>query len=99
MHETVETLITYCRENRRVCPLPILWNQLWQMLPERKRVGAGYQPSAPLILGAWNYTSAVDKMLRLSEHIEWADNHSALAAIATFLRNLREEDWHHLGDH
>lgn len=38
------------------------------------------------------------KMLRLSEHIEWAENHGELAPIAAFLRGLREEDWLHLGE-
>ena len=42
MSDTVERLIAYCRENNRVCPLPPLWNQLWEMLPNRTRVGLLY---------------------------------------------------------
>ncbi len=38
------------------------------------------------------------KMLRLAEHIEWAAQHGALESVARFLRDLREEDWHHVGE-
>ena len=38
------------------------------------------------------------KMLRLTEHIEWAEEHGALEPVAHFLRELREEDWFHVGD-
>ena len=47
---------------------------------------------------AWHDTPALLKMIRLADHIEWAANHDALAAVAGFLRGLREEDWHHIGD-
>ena len=98
MSDTVETLVAYCREGHRVCPLPPLWNRLWEMLPNRKRVGTGWQPSPPLILAAWHDTPAMLKMLRLVEHIEWAEQHGALESIARFLRELREEDWFHIGE-
>jgi hypothetical protein len=54
MSDTVENLVAYCRVNDRVCPLPPLWNDLWEMLPNRARVGAGWQPPPPLILAAWH---------------------------------------------
>ena len=93
MTETVESLVAYCRENNRVCPMPLLG-----MLPNQRRVGAGWQPPAPLILAAWHDTPAMFKMLRLAEHIEWAAEHDALDPIARFLRALREEDWFHVGE-
>src|SRR5260370_36337824 len=37
MSETVDSLTAYCRENNRVCPLPKAWQQLWEMLPEKRR--------------------------------------------------------------
>ncbi len=96
--ETVESLIAYCRENDRVWPLPSHWSRLWEMLPNRVRVGAGWQPPLPLILAAWHDTPAIAKMLRLAEHIEWAAKQGVLDSIEQFLRDLREEDWFHLGD-
>ena len=53
----------------------------------------GWQPAPPLILPAWHDTSAELKMLRLTEHIEWAAQQGALEVVARFLRGLREEDW------
>ena len=98
MSDTVENLVAYCRVNDRVCPLPPLWNDLWEMLPNRARVGAGWQPPPPLILAAWHDTPAMLKMLRLTEHIEWAAKHRALESADKFLRELREEDWLHIGE-
>jgi hypothetical protein len=96
--ETTESLIQYCREKGRVCPQPKLWQKLWEMLPNKKQVGASWQPAVPLILAAWDETPALPKMVRLAEHIEWVDKHNVLPAIAAFLRGLREEDWYHVGE-
>ncbi len=96
--ESVQNLIAYCRENGRVCPMPQRWSALWEMLPNRTRVGAGWQPPLPLILGAWHDTPGLLKMLRLAEHIEWAAEHGGLEAVARFLRALSEDEWFHIGD-
>ena len=62
------------------------------MLPDRKRAGSGWIPPLPLILAVWRDTPAMLKMLRLTEHIEWAAQHDALDTVDSFLRKLREED-------
>ena len=98
MTGTVESLIAYCRENRRVCPQPTLWNELWEILPGRRRVGSGWEPPLPLILAAWHTTSALSKMLRLEEHIRWAEENGALETVAAFVHGLPEEDWNHIGE-
>lgn len=95
---TLESLIAYCRESQRVCPLPQVWKDLWEKLPARHRVGGGWEPPLPPILGAWHFTSNLEKMLRLEEHIHWAEQHGNLADVDRFLRNLPESDWHHLGE-
>jgi len=91
-------LITYIRENNRVCPVPMRWNDLYELLPDRKRNGGGWEPPLPLILAAWHTTPALPKMLRLAEHIEWAAAHSALDKVDAYLRGLPESDWYHLGE-
>jgi hypothetical protein len=96
--ESAESLIAFCRENARVCPMPQRWTALRDLLPNRTRVGVGWQPPLPLILGAWSDTPGMLKMLRLTEHIEWAAKHGALESVALYLRGLGEEDWFHLGD-
>jgi hypothetical protein len=98
MNDDAQRLIAYCREHQRVCPMPQRWHTLWELLPEQNQVGAGWQPPAPLILAAWHYSSNLEKMLRLAEHIQWAEKHGSLPAVAAFLRNLAETDWHHLSD-
>lgn len=98
MRESTEILIAYCRENARVCPMPQWWSALWELLPNRTRVGVGWQPPLPLILGAWHDTPALLKRLRLAEHIEWAARHDGLELVERFLRALPEDEWFHLGD-
>ena len=78
--------------------MPQKWQELWEMLPNKKQVGEGREPSLPLILAAWWDTPAISKMMRLDEHIRYAEAHGALKNIETFLLNLKEEDWAHLGD-
>jgi hypothetical protein len=68
------------------------------MLPKRAEIGAGSQTPLPLILAAWHETPAMLKMLRLAEHIRWAEKHGSLPEVATFLHNLGEADWHHLNE-
>lgn len=96
MSDTPETLIAYCRESNRVCPMPQRWNELWQLLPQTG--GEHGRPPAPLILAAWHETPALLKMMRLAEHIEWAGKFGGIDHVSVFLRGLPEEDWFHLGE-
>jgi hypothetical protein len=98
MSETVDTLTIYCRDNKRVCPLPKAWQQLWEMLPEKRRAVDAWEPAVPLIGAAGHEAPAMLKMVRLAEHIQWAAKHNALPEVAAFLRGLREDEWHHLGE-
>jgi hypothetical protein len=95
MQETPQSLIAYCREARRVCPMPKSWNALFEMLPNRKRTALGWEPPLPLILEAWDTTSAPLKTLRLAEHIEWAAEQGALGGVSAYLRALPETEWLH----
>jgi hypothetical protein len=54
--------------------------------------------AVPLIGAAWYETPAMLKMVRLAEHVQWAAKHNALLEVAAFLRGLREDEWHHLGE-
>ena len=66
--EKLTGLLEYVRADGRVCPNPQEWQALWEMLPDKKRVGAGWAPPLPLILAAWS-GPALTKILRLEEHI------------------------------
>jgi hypothetical protein len=92
----VEALLDYVRENGRVCPVPHRWNELWKMLPSRRRVRDGWEPPLPLILAAWRSTPVLMKMMRLEQHIRYAEAQGVLADMDRYLRGLPEEDWAHL---
>src|SRR4051812_32078617 len=96
--ECFDSLWSYCTANDRVCPMPQRWSELFEMLKEKKREGAGWRPGLPLILAAWHETPAMEKSARLREHIEWARDHGQLEEIGAFLRGLREQDWFHIGE-
>jgi len=98
MNTILDDLLEYCRSNNRVCPQPRKWQELYELLPARRQVGAGYVPSAPLILGAWWHSSDAAKQERLRLHIHWAAEHGAFEEVNRFLRQLDDRDWHHQGE-
>jgi len=95
---TLDELLLLATKYDRVCPLPQEWSRLFELLPDKRRAGNGWEPALPLILAAWHDTPPMLKMLRLREHIEWAGSHGALSAAGEFLESLPEEKWLHLGE-
>jgi hypothetical protein len=91
---TVDTFITALSAESKVCPQPEKWNQLWQMLPNRRQFGASWEPSLPLILAAWHHASNLAKRERLVLHLRWAEQHQSLPQIIEFLEALEPQDWH-----
>ena len=87
-------LLKYVKSDGRICPQPKLWNEMWEMLPDKKRKGNGWDPPLPLILGAWWHTSDMEKKMRLKQHIEYAAQKGALDEIDDSLRNLTPDQWH-----
>jgi hypothetical protein len=95
---SVVEVMVEARRNNRVCPLPVKWQQLYDMLPDKKQSGAGWQPAPPLIDAAWNGTPSIPKRMCLREHIEWAASHGCLQQVYTFMKGLPENEWHHMGE-
>ena len=95
---TLEDVIEEAQKNNRVCPMPRKWNELYELLPHKEREGHGWEPSLPLILGAWWDTPALPKIIRLREHIEWAFEHGCLDEIYEYFKSLEEDEWHHIGE-
>ena len=69
---TLLNLLAYVKAGARICPQPQKGNELWLILPNRRRKGSGWEPFAPLILAAWWDTSDEQKAERLEHHIRWA---------------------------
>ena len=82
---TLEEALAEIQKNNRVCPQPQKWQQLYEMLPQKQRKGAGWEPGLPLILAAWWDAPELAKMLRLREHIEWSAAHGCLDEVFNFL--------------
>jgi hypothetical protein len=89
-----QALIVFIDGNSYICPTPSVWDKVWKLLPERKRLGANWEPALPLILGGWAHSSDSDKKARIIEHIAWADRHGAIERVEKFLRNLSAKDWY-----
>lgn len=95
---TAKTLVALCKEHGRICPMPQSWNKLYELLPGKRRTGVGWEPPLPLILGAWDDTSPMLKTMRFVEHIDWAEQHGGLEAVAKFVMSLPEANWLHIND-
>lgn len=95
---TLEAALTEAQKNDRICPLPQKWQEIYEMLPDKRRQGGGWEPALPLILAAWHTTPYLLKMLRVREHLEWAAEHDCLGQVYEFLCSLPEEDWLHKGE-
>jgi hypothetical protein len=95
MADALQSLLEYCKANGRVCPQPIKWNDLYSLLPNRRQVGAGFEPAAPLILAGWWASDDQQKKERLADHLKWAEKHGALDRADKYLRSLSEAEWHH----
>ena len=95
---TLEQALAVAQANARVCPQPQKWNELYELLPNRSRIDAGWQPPLPLILAAWWDTPAIAKMARFREHLEWAARHGAIDTVLSYIESLAKRDLHHVGE-
>ena len=94
----LDEALAVATKNNRVCPIPQDWSRLYELLPNRQRKGAGWEPALPLILAAWHDTPPLVKALRLREHIEWAAAHGTLNDVRAFMESLPEQAWYHFGE-
>jgi hypothetical protein len=92
---SLDEVLAEVTSNGRICPQPIKWNELWELLPNKQRQGAGWNPPVPLILAAWHETPHLMKMIRFQEHIRWANTHGKLEQINDFIRSLKQEEWYY----
>ena len=82
-----ESVESFLRENSFVCPLPIEWNEIYQLINEP-------QIGPPLILNSWHHTSDNDKKIRFLEHALHASrDKETMKKLSTYLENLNNENW------
>lgn len=60
-----------------ICPMPHVWNQIYQRLQARYAADQRglAPPPKPLILAGWNFTSDSDKAERWMATVTWADKY------------------------
>ena len=87
----LEAMIDNIAGSGWVCLQPMRWNELYELLPQKTRVGVGWEPPAPLILGAWWDTTHTAKKQRFLEHLEWAHSHGAIDCVMAFLKTFGQE--------
>ena len=98
MDKSLSNLLDYAQSNNRVCPKPIFWIQLWELLLARKKSDGGWQLSGPPIRAAWRHTTDWEKHKRFSDQICWASDHGMFEIVVQFVRSLKENQWHHLNE-
>jgi len=91
--DQLSILIEYVQDDHRVCPRPIEWQELFELIG-----GIGpdhvWRVDPPLVLGAWRLPDA-DKRARFIKHLRWAAEAGKLEVVDAFIRKLPREAWHH----
>ena len=88
-------LLAYLDDKAYICPKPEAWFGLWRTLPERRWIGGGWEPAAPMMLAQWHASSDADKRVRFRSHIEWARTHGVLASFDEAVQALGPDEWFH----
>lgn len=92
---TIEQVMAEARRYNRICPIAPQWRQLHAML---LTAGVASEPPPPPIEGAdLARTPPLGKRMRLRDQVTWAAERGHLRAVFRFLRDLPEDQWHHIG--
>jgi hypothetical protein len=93
----IEKLVEESRRNKRVCPLPGKWQELYAML--RAAAPADADPLAPPPrTNEWAKSTALAKRLMIRDMIDWAAEYSLVDPMMQYLKALPEDQWLHMGE-
>jgi hypothetical protein len=92
---TADDVMALARRNNRVCPRPLLWAALYELVEGDRYADLSPPPVQPW---TWKTLSNLQRRLRFRDHIAWADRHGKLDALARYLEALAEPDWVHMGE-
>jgi hypothetical protein len=87
-------------KNARVCPVPEVWQKIYDMLPDKI---VGEYVNRPVCIPEFKSDSCRNSLflcLRLDfrEHLEWASTHGFIEEIYQLIHDLPEDQWLHIGD-
>ena len=68
--KNIKELKNYLSDNSIICPMPMKWNELFNMLNNKKSINGKIDPSLPLILAVWDDTHHLAKIIRFHKHID-----------------------------
>jgi hypothetical protein len=91
---TVDDVLLETRRNNRVCPKPLVWQRLYDWLPNK---GEQLAP-VPATRAEWEQLPPPQKRSRLREHIEWAALQGVLPKVHQAFLALPEDRWYHIGE-
>lgn len=80
------------RSDNRSSPTGVHWESFRKLLVRSAKTDARYKLPNPLILGG-DIASYADKHRRLSEQLDWAEDHGCLGEALVFLANLPSGAW------
>lgn len=89
---SVDDVMQEARRQNRVCPTPIVWQRLYDFLPNKPQ----NLPQVPGTRAEWDQLPPLQKRSRLRVHIEWAAAQGVLAQVFEALKALPENRWHHM---
>lgn len=85
-----EELIKYCKEENRICPMPLEWAKIGKII----KIKSGH-PCTPLILNGWVFSSDEEKQKRLVKQIEYASKDEQIyEELKNFILKLSDSEWH-----
>ena len=87
---TTEELKKYVTSNKRICPMPILWNKFLDILEIKEKMPPHL---IPLILNGW-FASDLEKRKRILAQIDYASkDEEMLKKLEKFILNIDDKDW------
>lgn len=94
VYPSMNRMLEEISRNDRVCPNPIFWNELHELVI-KAAINENAHPPLPLILGGWWHSSNESKAHRLVELLTWADVHKVSNVAWAYINALNEDEWHH----
>lgn len=89
----VEELKKYVTLNKRICPVPLVWNKFLKILELEKKIPASLMP---LILNGWGMSSDLDKRNRILAQIDYASrNKEIFDKLEKLILSMKERDWYY----
>ena len=87
---TADELKKYVTAEKRICPMPLIWNEFLEILDIKDSMPPNL---IPLILNGW-FASDLSKRNRLLAQIDYASkNKDCFEKLEKFILNIDKKDW------